>query len=508
MCKGSDTKNILEFRGISKYFPGVQALKDVSFTVGKGEILALLGENGAGKSTLMKILAGAYIKDEGEIYIDGQAADIRCPEDSERLGVSIIYQEFNLIPGLTVAENIFIRRQPKKKGIIDWKRMNQMAQEIIDEIDINIRPTDIVNTLTVAEQQMVEICKAVSLNSKILIMDEPTSALTESETQKLFHVVKKLNKKRVTMIFITHRMDEVFEICTNATILRDGQFIKSAPISQLTLDQIIEYIVGRSLTEIYPEKDTEVGDVYLEVKELTDGGIHVQPSSFVAHKGEILGFAGLVGAGRTELMRLIFGADKSMGGKILIDGKEARIRSERDAIRHGIGLVPEDRRRQGLVLALNVRENIIMANYERQKTLFYLDPQKEKKVCAEYIDKLLIKTPGQTQYAKFLSGGNQQKIAVGKWLNCFPDIIILDEPTRGIDINAKYEIYSIMIQLAREGKVIIFVSSELPELIGMCDRIIVMHEGKISGEVTGKEMNQKSIMYLATVEGGKANGKN
>lgn len=508
MNVGSDADYILEFKGIGKYFPGVQALKDVSFTVRKGEILALLGENGAGKSTLMKILAGAYIKDEGEIYIDGKPADITCPEDSERLGVAIIYQEFNLVPGLTVAENIFMRRQPKKNGMIDWKRMNQMAQAIIDEIDINIRPTDIVNTLTVAEQQMVEICKAVSLNSKILIMDEPTSALTESETQKLFNVVRSLNKKDVTMIFITHRMDEVFEICTNTVILRDGQFITAAPISELTLDQIIEYIVGRSLTEIYPERDNEIGEEYLEVRNLTDGGKRVHPSSFVAHKGEILGFAGLVGAGRTELMRLIFGADKIKGGTVRIGGKKVHIRNEKDAIRFGIGLVPEDRRRQGLVLALNVRENIIMANYEHQKTWFYLDPQKEKQVCAKYIDKLLIKTPGQTQYAKFLSGGNQQKIAVAKWLNCNPDIIILDEPTRGIDVNAKYEIYNIIIQLAREGKVIIFVSSELPELIGMCDRIIVMHEGKISGEVTGGEMNQKSIMYLATVEGGKANGAN
>ena len=339
-------------------------------------------------------------------------------------------------------------------------------------------------------------------------MDEPTSARTESETQKLFNVVRSLNKKDVTMIFITHRMDEVFEICTNTVILRDGQFITAAPISELTLDQIIEYIVGRSLTEIYPERDNEIGEEYLEVRNLTDGGKRVHPSSFVAHKGEILGFAGLVGAGRTELMRLIFGADKIKGGTVLIGGKKVHIRNEKDAIRFGIGLVPEDRRRQGLVLALNVRENIIMANYEHQKTWFYLDPQKEKQVCAKYIDKLLIKTPGQTQYAKFLSGGNQQKIAVAKWLNCNPDIIILDEPTRGIDVNAKYEIYNIIIQLAREGKVIIFVSSELPELIGMCDRIIVMHEGKISGEVTGGEMNQKSIMYLATVEGGKANGAN
>lgn len=498
---------ILEFRNISKYFPGVQALKNVSFSVGKGEILALLGENGAGKSTLMKILAGAYIKDEGDIYIDGELANISCPSDAEKMGVAIIYQEFNLIPGLTVAENIFMRRQPKKNGIVDWNKMNHMAQKIIDDIDVSIKPTDIVNTLTVAEQQMVEICKAVSLNSKILIMDEPTSALTESETQKLFTVVKKLHKRDVTMIFITHRMDEVFEICTNATILRDGEFITSAPISELTLDQIIEYIVGRSLTEIYPTKDVKCGDIYLEVKNITDGGKRVEPSSFYARRGEILGFAGLVGAGRTELMRLIFGADKKTGGKIFIDGKEVEIRNERDAIKFGIGLVPEDRRRQGLVLALNVRENIIMASYRKQKTLFYLDPKKEKEVCSKYIEKLLIKTPSQTQFTKFLSGGNQQKVALGKWLNCDPDIIILDEPTRGIDINAKYEIYNIMIQLAKEGKVIIFVSSELPELIGMCDRIVVMHEGKISGEVTGEEMNQKSIMYLATVEGGKINEK-
>ena len=481
MKVGSDADYILEFKGIGKYFPGVQALKDVSFTVRKGEILALLGENGAGKSTLMKILAGAYIKDEGEIYIDGKPADITCPEDSERLGVAIIYQEFNLVPGLTVAENIFMRRQPKKNGMIDWKRMNQMAQAIIDEIDINIRPTDIVNTLTVAEQQMVEICKAVSLNSKILIMDEPTSALTESETQKLFNVVRSLNKKDVTMIFITHRMDEVFEICTNTVILRDGQFITAAPISELTLDQIIEYIVGRSLTEIYPERDNEIGEEYLEVRNLTDGGKRVHPSSFVAHKGEILGVGGLSDCGMHDVGKALFGLLKPEAGVVLKNHKDC-VKNASWAVKHGIGYVSKNRDQESLMLISSIADNICLPSLKDITPVGPISDKKQKQLAEKWSKRMEVKADSIKVFCNTLSGGNKQKVVLAKWLGKGSDIMILDCPTRGIDVGTKAAIYQLIMQMKEEGKSILLISEELQELIGMSDRIILLKDGAVSGE--------------------------
>lgn len=477
----ANAQEVLSIKGISKGFPGVQALSKVNFQLMEGEVHALLGENGAGKSTLMKILSGALQKDEGEICISGQAVNIQTPSEAEKYGVSIIYQEFNLIPGLTVAENIFLRRYPKKNGAIDWKQMKENAQKVLEQIHCSLQPDQIVSELTTAEQQMVEIAKATSLNAKILVMDEPTSSLSESEVNKLFNVVKLLTEKNVGVIFITHKMDEVFQICDRATIFRDGCYITTKPMSELTLDNIIEYMVGRPMENIYPAKVNKVDGVYLEVKGLTDGGKKVNPCSFTAKRGEILGFAGLVGAGRTELMRLIFGVDKKAAGEIYIDGKQVNIDTPKTAIKEKIGLVPEDRRRQGLVISLSVRNNIVMANMNRARKLFYLSPKEEKEISKKYISDLLIKTPTQSQPCKLLSGGNQQKVVISKWLNSDPDIIIMDEPTRGIDVNAKYEIYNIIIKLASQGKVMIIVSSELPELIGICDRIIVMHEGNITG---------------------------
>lgn len=491
---------ILEFKGISKAFVGVQALKDITFSIRKGDVHALLGENGAGKSTLMKILSGAYTKDEGEVWIDGWQVNISNPKEAEKLGVAIIYQELNLFPDITVAENIFLCRQPKSKGKIDWHRMNQDAKKLLDEIDVDLDPKHNVGSLSIAQQQMVEIAKAISLNSKILVMDEPTSTLTDGETRKLFRVIENLKSKGITIIYISHRMEEIFSICDSYSVLRDGTFIHSGEIKDVNVDKIIEYMVGRSLSLIYPEKKNVVGQTVLEVQDISDGK-KIHDVSFELKKGEILGFAGLVGAGRTETMRLIFGADKKKSGTITINSKKAAISTPQHAIKYGIGFVPEDRKKEGLIIELSVMDNVVMA---KMKTAFQnclFSAKKAKDISQKYMKSLAIKTPSARQFAKFLSGGNQQKVVLAKWLNCDPQIIIMDEPTRGIDVNAKMEIYNIIISLAEQGKSIIVVSSEMPELIGICDRILVMHEGAITGSLQRNRFDQNEIMRLAT--GGK-----
>ncbi len=450
-----NSTNMLEFKGISKSFTGVRALQDISFGIPKGHVHALLGENGAGKSTLMKILSGAYTKDSGEILIDGRTTDIRNTTDSEKLGVAIIYQELNLIPELTIAENIFLDRQPINRGLIDWKRMRADAQEALQQIDIELDVKMKVGSLSVAQQQMVEIAKAISLKSRILILDEPTSALTESETEKLFSVIRRLRSQGITMIYISHRMEEIFEICDSYTVMRDGTYVTGGAISEVTANKIIEYMAGRSLSQVYPETEHETGEEVLRAEHM-DNGKEVKDVSFTLKKGEILGFAGLVGAGRTETLKAVFGADKKAGGKVYINGKECRIRSPREAIRHGIGFLPENRKEEGLVTDLSVMDNIVMAKMENAFENGRFSVKKASKLCASYIKSLLIKTPSEKQKVKFLSGGNQQKVVLAKWLNCDPDIIVLDEPTRGIDVNAKFEIYQIIVSLAAQGKSIIF----------------------------------------------------
>ncbi len=450
-----NSTNMLEFKGISKSFTGVRALQDISFGIPKGHVHALLGENGAGKSTLMKILSGAYTKDSGEILIDGRTTDIRNTTDSEKLGVAIIYQELNLIPELTIAENIFLDRQPINRGLIDWKRMRADAQEALQQIDIELDVKMKVGSLSVAQQQMVEIAKAISLKSRILILDEPTSALTESETEKLFSVIRRLRSQGITMIYISHRMEEIFEICDSYTVMRDGTYVTGGAISEVTANKIIEYMAGRSLSQVYPETEHETGEEVLRAEHM-DNGKEVKDVSFTLKKGEILGFAGLVGAGRTETLKAVFGADKKAGGKVYINGKESRIRSPREAIRHGIGFLPENRKEEGLVTDLSVMDNIVMAKMENAFENGRFSVKKASKLCASYIKSLLIKTPSEKQKVKFLSGGNQQKVVLAKWLNCDPDIIVLDEPTRGIDVNAKFEIYQIIVSLAAQGKSIIF----------------------------------------------------
>ena len=493
-------ENILEIKGVSKSFVGVKALQNVSFQVRKGDVHALLGENGAGKSTLMKILSGAYNKDCGQIFVNGKEAEIRNTKDSERLGIAIIYQELNLIPDITVAENIFLARQPKKHGLLDWKKMTEDAEEILDYMDVAINPRAIVSSLSVAQQQMVEIAKAISLHSQLLIMDEPTSTLTEGETRKLFSVINNLKSKGISMIYISHRMEEIFEICDSYTVLRDGTFVHSGEIKEVDVNQIIEYMVGRSLASVYPEKKNKVGEVILEADHISNGK-EVKDVSFSLRKGEILGFAGLVGAGRTETLKAVFGADSGAKGEIKINGKPVQIRSPRDAIKLGIGFLPEDRKKEGLVVDLPVLDNTVMAKPEKAMEHGMFSAKKAKEICQKYIRELLIKTPSELQKAKFLSGGNQQKVVLAKWLNCEPEIIVLDEPTRGIDVNAKMEIYNIIVKLAEEGKSIIMISSEMPELIGLCDRVIVMHEDCVTGELDRRTLSQQQIMHYAT--GGK-----
>ena len=493
---------ILEFQHISKSFIGVKALSDISFKVKSGEVHALLGENGAGKSTLMKILSGAYTKDEGKIIFEGKEVQARSAKESEKLGISIIYQELNLIPELSVAENIYLARQPVKKGIIDWRGMNREAEEMLESIDMKIPSRARVASLSVAQRQMVEIAKAISINAKLVIMDEPTSALTDSETRKLFHVIRSLKSRGITVIYISHRMEEIFEICDSYTILRDGKFISTGAIRDVSSDKIIEDLVGRPLTQVFPEKHNQIGDVILEAKDISNGR-EVKGVSFDLKQGEILGFAGLVGAGRTETLKALFGADKHAKGQVWLYGKEVRIRSPKDAIRQGIGFLPEDRKKEGLVTELSVVDNVVMAKPENAISKGVFSAGRAKEICARYIKDLMIKTPSETQKAKYLSGGNQQKVVLAKWLNCEPRIIILDEPTRGIDINAKMEIYNIIVRLAEEGKSIILISSEMQEIIGLCDRVNIMFEGKISGQLSREELTQEEIMKYATGGGAK-----
>lgn len=490
-------KNILEFQGINKSFVGVKVLQDISFGIKKGEIHALLGENGAGKSTLMKILSGAYSKDSGQITWEGKVVDIKNTVDSERLGIAIIYQELNLIPELTVAENIYLNRQPRKYGLVSWEKLYKDAENAIKQINVELNPKAVVSSLSVAQQQMVEIAKAISLNSKLLIMDEPTSTLTDAEAKKLFEVIKNLKEKGITIIYISHRMEEIFSICDSFTVMRDGVYIAGGNIKDVDTDKIIEYMVGRSLSQIFPQRNNKIGNVVLEAEHIAND-VEVKDVSFSLKKGEILGFAGLVGAGRTETLKAVFGADKRARGSVKINGKKVSIRSPQAAIRQGIGFLPEDRKKEGLVTELPVLDNIVMAKMENSMTKGFFSMSKAVNICRHYIKSLLIKTPSEKQKAKFLSGGNQQKVVLAKWLNCNPDIIVLDEPTRGIDVNAKMEIYHIIVNLAEQGKSIVLISSEMQEIIGLCDRVYVMYEGRVTGVLDKEKLTQQQIMHYAT----------
>jgi len=500
---------LLRMEAISKSFPGVRALKNVHLEVRKGEVHALLGENGAGKSTLMKILSGAYQRDAGEIYWEGKKIEIRDPKESQRAGIGIIYQEFNLVPQLSIAENVWIGREffkNKALHLIDWQEMYRRTEVLLHELHLNLDPRRPVQGLGVAHQQMVEIAKALSLDARLLIMDEPTSALTDTEIQQLFAVIEKLKQRGVSVVFISHHLDEVFKICDRGTVLRDGEFIKTVDLKWSNEEEIIQLMVGRSLDQQFPKVVSRRGAEALRVEHLCRDDV-LHDINFSAYTGEILGIAGLVGAGRTELMKAVFGADRPTAGKIFVMGKEIRITSPEAAIRAGIGLLPEDRKQEGLVLLLSVLHNISMASLERlQGKSGLLRLKVERSQVQEFVDKLRILTPGVQQQVQYLSGGNQQKVVLAKWLAGQSRILIFDEPTRGIDVGAKVEVYNLMNSLVENGVAVIMVSSEMPELLGMSDRILVMHEGRLSAEFDRSEATQEKV--LAAAMGVYNNGEN
>lgn len=494
---------IIRMEGISKAFPGVQALDRVDFEAYSGEVMALVGENGAGKSTLMKILSGAYMKDTGRIYIDGKRVEIQNPYHAQLLGISTIYQELNVTPNQTVAQNIFLGREIKRKGIlgklgfVDKKEMERRAKELLNRVGANIDPRELVKNLSVAQRQMVEIAKALSLEAKIIIMDEPTSALGPEEVEKLFEIIRQLKEQGIAIIFISHRLEEVFKIADRITILRDGKLVGVMSKDEATFDKVIYLMVNRPLGDMFKKEEVSKGKLILEVKNLRSAII--KDVSFSLYEGEILGIAGLVGSGRTELVRLIFGADPKISGEIYLNGEKVEIKSPEDAVKHGIGLVPEDRQNQGLILKMSVRENIGVTIIRKiLKFLGFIDKNKLTEIAENFVKRLNIKTPSIFEKVLYLSGGNQQKVVLAKWLASNPKILILDEPTRGIDVGAKAEIHAIMSQLAKIGIGIIMISSEIPELLAMSDRILVMSEGKVVVELPRSEATQEKIMAYAS----------
>ena len=486
---------LLRTENIEKSFPSVRALKGVSLCIRPGEVHALVGENGAGKSTLMKILSGALKKDSGKIFWMDKETEILSTTHSTELGISIIYQELNQMPNLSVAENIFIGREKRKgKFFFDKSCTNTEAEKYLHEVGLDVDVNTLCGELSIAQRQMVEVAKALSVSAKLIIMDEPTSSLTDHETGTLMNLIRRLKENGVSIVYISHKMNEIFEISDRISVLRDGELVGCVETKECDSDTLISMMVGREITDIYPKKEVPIGDVVLSVKNLKAGKA-VQDVSFELHKGEILGFAGLVGAGRSETMRAIFGVDRADSGEIAVDGKPLRLHHHPDeSISAGIGFVPEDRKLEGLVLSMSVRENTTMAGMKKTLVNGVVSRRKEEDITEGYVDLLGIKTPNIEQKAVNLSGGNQQKIVIGKWLNTDPKVLILDEPTRGIDIGAKKEIYTLMGNLAMQGVGIIMISSELPEVLGMSDRVIVMHKGKIYGEFDRSEATQENIM--------------
>ncbi len=496
---------ILSMNHISKSFPGVKALDDVSFHVRRGTVHALMGENGAGKSTLMKCLFGIYTPDEGEVILNGEKMNFHNAKDALNAGISMIHQELQPIPYRSIAENLWVGRYPSKKilglfHIIDAKKMNNLSVDLLEKVHLKIKPEVKLKELSVSQIQSIEIAKAISYNSKIIIMDEPTSSLTSTEVKQLFEIINDLRDQGVSIIYISHKMEEILKIADEVTIMRDGKYIGTWLSSELTTDIIITRMVGRAMSNIYPLRDNTPGETVMEVKNFTS----TNPRSFKninfdLRKGEILGVGGLVGAQRTELVEGIFGLRAKSAGEVFLHGKKLDIKHPRDAIHNGISLLTEDRRGNGIFGVLSVRDNVSVASLDEYVDyMIVLNNRKINALAEENIKKLSIKTPTTKTKIQSLSGGNQQKVVISRWLARDPEIFILDEPTRGIDVGAKYEIYSIMVQLAKQGKSVIMISSEMPELLGMSDRIMVMCEGRLSGILEGREANQEKIMELAT----------
>lgn len=488
---------LLSVERIEKSFPGVKALKGVNLDLYKGEVHAIVGENGAGKSTLIKILAGVHKSDAGTMHVDGNPVHFNTPIEAQEAGIAVIYQEFNLIPALTVRENILLGHESSRWGFFSKKDEHQIVEELFAKMNVRMDPEAICSELSVAQQQLVEIAKSLSVGARIIVMDEPSATLTNQEVDTLFEIVQDLKAQGIGIIYISHRLDEIFEISERVTVLRDGEYIGTHAISDVDKEGLIEMMVGRSIENEFPKHHHTVGDVRLKVENLAHRSDE-EGVSLEVRSGEVLGLTGLVGAGRTELARLIFGADRAAKGTISVDGKVLSIKSPLDAIRNGICLLTEDRKAQGLVLGLSSRENFALANLNNWSKGGFVAAKEERTRFASYIESLKIKVSHQDQLAQNLSGGNQQKVLIARWLESNSDIIIFDEPTRGIDVGAKYEIYLLINNLAEAGKAIIMISSELPEVLGMSDRILVMHEGRISGEITDvAHTTQEDIMTMA-----------
>lgn len=489
---------ILEMKDINKAFPGVKALDNVSLNVRPGTVHALMGENGAGKSTLMKCLFGIYNEDSGEILIEGKKTKFSSPKQALENGVAMVHQELNQVLKRDVMENIWLGRFPKlKSGLVDHKIMYRETKKIFDDLDIKVDPRNKLGNLSVSQRQMVEIAKAVSYNSKIIVFDEPTSSLTEIEVKHLFRIINMLKERGCGIIYISHKMEEILTISDDVTIMRDGKWIATSPSQGLTIDMIIKQMVGRELSNRFPQKTNRPGDLILEVNNLEAMYQNVKDVSFTLRKGEILGLAGLVGAGRTEVLETLFGLATKKNGDILVHGKKVKITNPRQAIGAGFALLTEERRATGIFGILPVKDNVTTAKLKKYKKGMFLSEKDMKKDSQWAIDAMRVKTPSYNTKIMSLSGGNQQKVILGRWLLTKPEILLLDEPTRGIDVGAKYEIYQLMINLANEGKGIIMVSSEMPELLGICDRLLVMSGGKVAGEVDAKNTSQEEIMKLA-----------
>ncbi|WP_338804123.1 ribose ABC transporter ATP-binding protein RbsA [Xenorhabdus griffiniae] len=488
---------LLELKGIEKAFPGVKALSGAALRVYPGKVMALVGENGAGKSTMMKVLTGIYTKDAGTICYLGQDVAFSGPKSSLESGIGIIHQELNLIPQLTIAENIFLGREfVNKLGIINWKKMYEEADNLLRRLNIFYSSHRLVSELSIGEQQMVEIAKVLSFQSKVIIMDEPTDALTDTETESLFHVIRELKAQGCGIVYISHRLKELFKICDDVTVLRDGQFIGEQPVNALNEERLIEMMVGRKLEEQYPRLELPRGEKRLEIENLSGSGIN--NVSFSLFSGEILGISGLMGAGRTELMKVIYGALPKTEGKILLDGKPLTIHSPQEGLTNGIVYISEDRKRDGLILGMSVKENMSLTALRYfNRNFCFLNHSAEQKSVADFIKLFNIKTPSMEQTMGLLSGGNQQKVAIARGLMTRPKVLILDEPTRGVDVGAKKEIYQLINQFKKEGLSIILISSEMPEVMGMSDRILVMHEGRISGEFNANSVSQEALMAAA-----------
>ncbi len=489
---------LLTVRNVCKRFPGVRALHQVNLTLGKGEVLAVLGENGAGKSTLMKILAGVQQPDSGEILLEGQTVEIGSVQAALKLGIALIHQELNLADNLDVAANIFLGREPRKLGMIDKARQCAEAKQFLAMVGLDIPPTTLVRDLTIGHQQMVEIAKALSVKARVLIMDEPTSSLTHKETELLFKVIKDLSARGVSIVYISHRLSEVRAVAHRVVVLRDGENAGELATGGITHDAMVKLMVGRELSQFYPHQPHTPGEVVLAVKGLRTPVHPKQEIDLTLRAGEIVGMAGLVGAGRTELLLTLFGVTPAVGGTIEVAGKETKIGSPIAAIAAGLALVPEDRKQQGVILEMAVRENLSLASLLRDQKNGFLNRAKENEISREMVERMHVKTPNDRQFVQFLSGGNQQKVVLGKWLAMNPKVLLLDEPTRGIDVGAKSEIYGLMEELAGKGMAILFVSSDMEEVLGMSDRALVMHEGSITGELKRDELSEEAVMRLAT----------